>query len=442
MCCIHRLSSQPLADIAFSCYKIKYNKNMKILLNYLFAIVTIFTSTFCFSQSELKNSESISYVTSWTGPDEGAWIQLFDKKHKQINPHEISISFTLISPPQVVTSVLLLGSGNTVVAYTEITRRYKPIASYLQFFDSSGVKYGDRININTGCVTWNPKLTQTTKNHFIVSWLCSNSNSGTFTLLSSVFDLAGQQILHKPITLITEKQKLNLFKISSFRNGNILVTWREIDWNDKTGPTVIKAQTFDREYKPISKKISVAKYKKRAKHESLTISDPSNATLIDNNFVVVWREGDKDSVFNENIYARIFNVYGESFTPKFRVNKNLNGLHIKPEVTELKNTGFVITWLGNRRVLTSVFDYSGKAISENFVVNDKKLTANYAQPVGLGDGTFSVPWYGCEYDGVGCDYFTRLFDSNGKALGKSERIYYGAPKHPTASSNILWFNQN
>lgn len=221
-----------------------------------------------------------------------------------------------------------------------------------------------------------------------------------------------------------------------------MVTWREIDRRNNTGATTIRAQTFDREFNAISPRLVIATYKRRAVHTALSITDPASTTLAGRRFVMVWREGDKASVFEEGIYARVYSIDGQPTTHPFPIARSRNRtLYENPEVAELNDNGFVITWIEGGSVFAQCFDYLGKKINRKLVVNEIGLDPRYAPPIGFVHGSFAVPWYGCEFETNGCAYYSRTFNKDGKPFGGSEQIYYYAPTSPKVSSNVNWLNE-
>ena len=142
-------------------------------------------------------------------------------------------------------------------------------------------------------------------------------------------------------------------------------------------------------------------------------------------FVAVWDspDGDQDGAF-----FRIFDADGNPITGDIRANQTTAGDQEDAEVTVLSNGNLVVTWEDNGvgDVFARVFDSSGNAVTDQFVVNETTaFDQDDPAATALADSKFAIVWEGGE-DGGPEGVFVRVFDFDGTALTGQIQVNTGA----------------
>ena len=147
----------------------------------------------------------------------------------------------------------------------------------------------------------------------------------------------------------------------------------------------------------------------------------------------------------QDVYFQRFTPAGVKVGGEIRANQFTSFNQHRPAVAALANGNFVVTWVseaqsGENRVdiFARLFDASGNALTDEFLVNTaSRICANPAVS-GLPDGGFTLVW--SQRDAPrenGLDIYARFFNAAGQASGDAFRINtetYGDQYSPS----IVW----
>ncbi|WP_449234853.1 calcium-binding protein [Azospirillum doebereinerae] len=144
---------------------------------------------------------------------------------------------------------------------------------------------------------------------------------------------------------------------------------------------------------------------------------PSVAVLANGTQVVTWASNGQDGD-GYGVYARLLDVNGQPLGGEFRVNVTTTLSQSNPSVTALGNGGFMIVWdedqsnsQGNSRIYARHYDVAGNSMGSE----TRLATGGFAatpEAALLSDGTTIVVWTQPQFGNV----YAQRFDANGHAL--------------------------
>ncbi len=218
-------------------------------------------------------------------------------------------------------------------------------------------------------------------------------------------------------------------KITTFANGDFVVTWEDIGGSDGSGAG-IKAQLFAANGGKIGTEFRVNTT--TASNQTL----PAIEELTAGGFVVVWQDasGQGGDASGSSIKAQMFDAAGGKIGGERLVNTTTAGNQSAPSITALANGGFVVTWqdasgqggdTSGSSIKTQVFDASGGKLGTEFLVNTATAGSQSAASItALANGGFVVTWQdasGQGGDASGSSIKAQMFDAAGGKVG-GERL--------------------
>ena len=206
-------------------------------------------------------------------------------------------------------------------------------------------------------------------------------------------------------------------KITSLVDGGFVITWQ-----DNTG---LLAQDF----KSDGSKDGV-EYQVNTTNSG-DIENSSITSFSDGRFAACWI--DTNNPFNPNktnreVQIQLFNWDGTPSGVEVLVNAPANGVRFDPQITALKNDGFVVTWTkeivagfpGSTALVSKVFNAAGVAITGEVMVSYP--APNISREIlpgvtALANGGYLVSWTALDVAGDGI--YGRMFDNTGAAAGSA-----------------------
>ncbi len=190
---------------------------------------------------------------------------------------------------------------------------------------------------------------------------------------------------------------------------------------DLTGEAVVYtnvyARMYDRYGEPTSGEILVTSY------SSGNQSNPDVAIDEYGNFVVVWEgegEDGDDEYDSYGIWARVFDANGNASGEQFAVNEVQDGKQSDPAVAMDGDGNFVVTWvsLSEGGIVARTFNLNGEATSVAFMVNTTTGNSHADPDVAMDDeGNYTIVWTAAEQDNGSMGIFAQRFNSSGSRLG-------------------------
>jgi len=157
--------------------------------------------------------------------------------------------------------------------------------------------------------------------------------------------------------------------------------------------------------------------------------EPVVSGLADGGFVVSWISYQQDGQGN-GVFGQIYNGDGSARSTEFQINSYTDDDQLHPDISALKEGGFVVVWASEAQVgdihggygTFSIFGqryYSdGKVQGDEFQVNTFiRYNQNHPSVTGLVNGGFVVSWTSDNQDGDGYGVYGQMFKANGTPEG-------------------------
>jgi len=142
-------------------------------------------------------------------------------------------------------------------------------------------------------------------------------------------------------------------------------------------------------------------------------------------FVVVWQSEEQDGE-SWGIYGQMFNEDGTKFGPELQVHTTAAGMQEYPRVAAFGDGGFIVTWESNagwdpdgRGIHAQRFNGVGEPLGPEFLVN--QFTTNdqrWPDVANLDNEGFVVTWVSVGQDESGQGVIFALFDMTGALLNQ------------------------
>lgn len=198
-------------------------------------------------------------------------------------------------------------------------------------------------------------------------------------------------------------------------NGDVIVCWTSTREDSSTD---VKCRYLGPSGNPIGPEF-FANTKKAENQE-----DPSVVALDDGGFMVTWASFDGD---NWTVVARRFDKDGDGSEP-FTVNRKTDDHQLSPSITQLKNGGYVVTWVdvnrdtGEQNVIARVYDKNNDLVRDEFLVN-QVTNGHQTQPAvaALPSGNFAIVWTSYSSDGFDAEIMVQIFNPKGIRVGNPFR---------------------
>ncbi|WP_343559185.1 hypothetical protein [Kiloniella sp. b19] len=140
--------------------------------------------------------------------------------------------------------------------------------------------------------------------------------------------------------------------------------------------------------------------------------NPSVIGLPDGGWVIVWNSLGQDGS-GYGIYGQRYNANDSQQGGEFRVNTTTAGDQRYPTVTELDDSGWVVTWRGPGGTYGRIYKPDGNPLGDEFHITNTVTTDVNAVP--LKDGGWVAVWSANDSDGKGV--YGQLFAADGSKIG-------------------------
>ncbi len=142
-------------------------------------------------------------------------------------------------------------------------------------------------------------------------------------------------------------------------------------------------------------------------------------------FVVVWQSEDQDGD-NYGIFGQMFNEDGSKYGAELQIHTTATGMQEFPKVATFGTGGFIVTWESNngedpagRGVYAQRFDGLGQAEGPEFLVNTTTTNdQRWPDVANLDDEGFVVTWTSVGQDESGQGVIFALFDETGAQVSQ------------------------
>jgi len=259
-------------------------------------------------------------------------------------------------------------------------------------------------------------------------------------VFSAVGAKVGAEILVNSATLNWQQDP----RVAVLRDGNFVVTWTDgwdyFSWADHPGSQGVGGATADNYGKAVKLQVFTANGtpvgpEVVAATEIRTDQTAQKITALDNgNFVITWEDWSLSCVWaadgslysaggGPGLKAQVFDSVGAKVGVELGVTGSYN---YGPQITNLVNGGFVITWHDGHYsvddVRAQVFSATGVKVGNEILVNTAGTGATFStqseeRVVALSDGGFAVVWTDNNGDDSSYAIKAQVFNATGGKIG-------------------------
>ena len=321
---------------------------------------------------------------------------------------------------QTEANILTLNNGNFVV--TRVDNNLDNYNIIGKLFNADGIAMGNDFAINsiTSSWQWNADFRALNNGGFVAVWEDYSSGLGTSDIRTRVFTANGLAINASDILVSTSNASLNQLnpEVAVLNNNNFAITWQ--DYNS-AGNYDIRARVYNSSGTALNNSDFLV-----SKTNGNNQLNPEITNLSNGNFVITWEDYSSGNS-NANIRARIYNSSGTALNNSdFLVSSTNGNNQLNPEITNLNNGNFVITWedyssgTSNANIRARVYNSSGTAINNSDFLVSTTNANNQLNPeiTNLSNGNFVITWE--DNSQLVSDIRGRVFSSNGTALNTND----------------------
>ncbi len=350
----------------------------------------------------------------------------------------ILVNDDLNSSAQENSTLCIDSLGNFVITWADGRNGTRCI--YVQRFSNDAAPLGENFMVNGhmgSFIQGTPSVACDQLGNFIITWY--DHRYGTS-------DIFCQRYTHDGAT-IGENFKVNENQNKTYQWGPALTCDREGDfvivWTDSRNDLDnykydIYAQRFNKEGEKLGHNFKVNDDSWNADQKS-----PAIASSAKGDFIIVWQDARKG---NWDIYAQRFLNDGSPVGHNFRVNDDQGSKTQKQPCVSMNKEGrIVIAWrdfrLKKPTVFAQIYDHSGNAVGNNFIVSDTLENAFiYPPSVSMADnGDFVIAW--TILSNGNRDVYGQRFDSQGNKIGLKFRIPNTSNQEQYAPDIHIWNNR-
>jgi hypothetical protein len=311
---------------------------------------------------------------------------------------------TQLTGDQISPSIAGFVGGGFVAVWqtTDTTQDGNGRAIKLQRYDAAGAKLGVETLVNTATVGDQrfPTVTTLTGGGFVVSWESSDTaqDGSGYAIKAQVYASTGLAVggefrVNTQATLDQTKPA-----ITSLESGGFVVTWQTSDTAQDGIGSAIKGQLYNATGGAIGGEFLVNQASFGAETSAHV------AGLSGGGFVSTWTVGSGTSA---DIYGQIFNASGTKIGSQFLVNTVTAFNQDTATASQISGGRFVVTWAsaeslttGTVQIKAQIFSSSGTKLGSEFLVNTTRLDPNSGVAISstapqvddLPDGGFVITW--------------------------------------------------
>jgi len=153
-------------------------------------------------------------------------------------------------------------------------------------------------------------------------------------------------------------------------------------------------------------------------------TDSDVVGLKDGGYIVTWQSENQDGS-SWGVYSQRFDVNNEKVGIETLINETTQNSQISPEITSLENGGYVVVWQseelsanGSFDIYVKVYNELGEVVSSETLVNNiVENSQELPQITNLTNGGFVVTWQSFDIDSNKYEVKTQTYDSNGNKDG-------------------------
>ena len=320
------------------------------------------------------------------------------------------------------TSVTHLTDGGFVVTWEADSQDGSGNGVYAQRYAANGATSGIefRVNSYTNNYQGAPSSTSLADGGFIVTWVSTGQDgSGTGVYAqryASDGSVSGSEF--KINTYTSSDQGAP--SVTNLIDGGFIVAWES---NGQDGSEYgVYAQRYAANGSANGSEFKVNTYTNSYQ------GTPSITSLADGGFLVAWNSVGQDGS-GSGVYAKRYAANGSAVGNEFKVNTYTTEHQSQPNVTNLADGGFLVTWTSNGQdagwydIYAQRYAANGIPSGSEFKVNT--YTSSYQDDpsvISLVDGGFLITWASMNQDGSGYGVYAQRYAANGSANGSEFHV--------------------
>jgi len=346
-----------------------------------------------------------NFVVVWSsygqdGSSNGIFGRRFDPN---CTPTGSEFQINTITPGnQTESSVAMNALGNFAIAWQGPGIDEEDI--FIKRFDPNGQPLGDELIVNTythGKQRY-PKVTMSRDGAFAVVWENQKPEAKTTVVSCRLFD-ANSLAVGEEFD-VNSPANCRYPDVAMDPNGNFAIVWME----DKSSNSIIaRLYNADGSAKTAPFEVSTAKFS--------SITRPTIAMDGNGYFAVAW-DGDPKLASLDDIHARLFDPNGMPLGEQFIVNKTLAEAQQYPQIAMNNQGEFVIVWETKieahtieRDIFARLYNNFGQPIGDEIQLNTFVEGDQRYPDVALSDnGVFVTMWQSDSQDGSGWGIFGEI----------------------------------
>ena len=283
-----------------------------------------------------------SFVITWTDSDKNnannpsdVYARRYDANGNALDAQEFLVNSTTDHNQQF--SSVAMGNNSFYITWTSQNENGWNL--FLQQYDSSGVKVGGEVQINSH-INSAPIVSQVqidVDGWPMVVWQDKADNGDNSIHAAYLYPDGSPWVGEFTVNSTTGSNQQNPSLALNPYGYNSVITWTSYNAD---GTSDIYAQRFDGGVNPVGGPI----------HVNTTAGNMANASVIldhnTNNFIVTWSSYSQDALGGWGVYSRAYNSDGTASTGEIRVNNFTDGSQNYSSAAFLNASSYVITWSG------------------------------------------------------------------------------------------------
>ncbi len=292
---------------------------------------------------------------------------------------------------------------------------------YAQIYDNLGAAVGEEFLVNSE-TQWHqssPEIATLANGNFVISWTSSFQDGDGNGLYAQLYSPAGAVIGGEMRVNTDAAGNQNKVNISTFDDGGYVIVWAAQGRDDPENrfDAGVFGQRFDDSGNPVGAEFQVNTTLIGDQNKAAVSS------FANGNFVVTWSSSPEVQAGIEGeLMGRLYAADGTPLGGEFQGNTSVDGKQSTSSITELADGGFVVIWAtesyfvdGQGRVSFGIsgqrFDATGAPVGDEFMVNTDTIGPKSKPSVdALADGSFVVSWDSLGQDGDNFGVFAQRFD--------------------------------
>ncbi len=304
--------------------------------------------------------------------DDGTGFGIIARRYDE-NGNAVGNSFvvnTTTTANQYTPDVASLDDGGFIVAWSTSTGSSgdgSAYGSYMQRYDSAGVKVGGEtlINTTTSNDQYYPRMTELSNGDLLITW--SSQHDGSWDIYHKLYDSSGNVLQDETKVNTVTAGSQDLAVVASLADGGYAISWEQQDASTGDGREV-KYRVYNSDGTARTDELTANTY--ITSHQD----QPSIAGLLDGSFMIVWTSRDQDGSY-DGIFTQRFAADGSKIGLETQVNTESINDQYMSDITALSDGGYYIVWTSRSQdgdstgIYGQRYDVDGNAIGAETQIN-------------------------------------------------------------------------